>query len=136
MYNMLLEEITWALDEKEPYGFSHYLILSKTYREVDSPVEQEGGDTRRNKKQKKSDGKSPSEIFYFHPEDDLLQKFSSIYSSFDYREAVEGQSDSKRTFQELGIKPNGHLILIESSKFAEAVKAMQGYFQQTQASNG
>jgi len=31
---MLLEEIAWAQEEKEPYTFSHYLILSKTYIEV------------------------------------------------------------------------------------------------------
>src|ERR1700712_3773106 len=33
MYTMLQEEIGWALEEQEPYTFSHYLILSKTYKE-------------------------------------------------------------------------------------------------------
>ena len=34
MYNMLIEELHWALEAKEPYNFSHYLILSKTYTAV------------------------------------------------------------------------------------------------------
>ncbi|KAJ4352416.1 Mss4p nuclear export [Didymosphaeria variabile] len=35
-YKMLQEEIQWALDEKEPYAFTHYLVLSKAYMEVES----------------------------------------------------------------------------------------------------
>ena len=53
MYTMLLEEIGWALEEKEPYTFSHYLILSKTYKEVDSKLDQE--ESRPTKKKKKGD---------------------------------------------------------------------------------
>lgn len=128
MYKMLLEEISWAVEEKEPYDFTHYLILSKTYREIASALEQE--DTPKSKKQRKASKKADSEIFYFHPEDEVLQRHASCFGSYDY--LVEGaRSDSKRTFQELGIKPEGHMILIEANKFEAAVKRLQEYFSQS-----
>ena len=70
MYKMLLEEISWAIDEKEPYEFSHYLILSKTYTEISSGLDREI-DTPRKKKKKLKMGtesaRNPS-VFYFHAE--------------------------------------------------------------------
>ena len=128
MYKMLLEEISWAIEEKEPYSFTHYLILSKTYREIASALDEE--DTPRSKKQKKASKKGSSEVFYFHPEDEVLQRHALCSGSYDY--LVEGaKSDSKRTFQELGIKPEGHMILIEANKFEEAVKGLQEYYSQS-----
>lgn len=126
MYKMLLEEISWALEDKEPYDFTHYLIMSKTYREVASALDSEADNPRRNKKPKLAGRKQGPEVFYFHPEDEVLQQHADVFGSFDYfKLADEGQSDSKRTFQELGIKPQGHVILIETGKFESAVKALQ-----------
>jgi len=124
MYTMLLEEISWALEEKEPYSFTHYLILSKTYEEVASKLDAE--DDRPKKKKKNAD--QNKELFYFHPEDEVFQRHAAAFGSFEYdRPQDEGQSDSKRAFQELGIKPKGYLILIEGSKFDGAVKAVAEY---------
>lgn len=128
MYKMLLEEISWAIEEKEPYNFTHYLIFSKTYREVPSALDGEA--VPKSKKQKKASKKDSSEIFYFHPEDEVLQRHSALSVDFEYQKECGG-SDAKRTFQELGIKPEGHLILIEAPKFETAVKELQGYFNQT-----
>ena len=128
MYKMLLEEISWAIEEKEPYNFTHYLILSKTYREIASTLDEE--DTPKSKKQKKANKKGSSEVFYFHPEDEVLQRHALCYGSYKY--LVDGTgSDSKRTFQELGIKPEGHMILIEANKFEAVVKGLQEYFSQS-----
>lgn len=129
MYKMLMEEIAWALDEKEPYSFTHYLVLSKTYQEIASALDEEDDNARKHKKQKKTTGMSSSEAFYFHPEDEVLHKYAKTYGDFQYK--CEGsQSDSKRVFQELGIKPQGHMTLVEASRFEGAVKAMQEYFGQ------
>jgi protein BCP1 len=126
MYTMLLEEIEWALEEKEPYNFSHYLILSKTYAEVESKVDQE--DARPSKKKKST--ASLDEAFYFHPEDEVLQKYAAGYCSFDYtKQNDEGASDSKRAFSELGISPKGHLILIAAGKFKDAVGAVSDFLK-------
>ena len=127
MYKMLLEEITWAIEEKEPYNFTHYLILSKSYREIASALDEE--DTPKSKKQRKASRKGASEAFYFHPEDEALQRHSLCFGSFEYL-GDGAMSDSKRTFQELGIKPEGHMILIEAKKFEAAVKGLQEYFSQ------
>ena len=120
MYKMLIEEISWAVEEKEPYSFSHYLILSKTYTEVASKLDVED-DGPKKKKNKRSS--STEEIFYFHPEDEVFQRHASEYGGFDYTtKQDEGYSDSKRAFQELGVKPQGHMILIDGPKFESAVK--------------
>ena len=70
MYSMLQEEIAWAIEDKEPYNFSHYLILSKNYEEVESKLDTE--ETRPQKKKKRSGNKA--EQFYFHPEDEVLER--------------------------------------------------------------
>lgn len=146
MYKMLLEEISWAVEEDEPYSFSHYVVLSKTYTEVESVLDndEEGdrGNSVQGKKKKKKrqrmgkDGSSSmraaqeeDNIFYFHPEDEVLQRYATCWGGFEYaNQKSEGETDAKRTFQELGIRPQGHVILIEAEKFQAAVKAVEEYF--------
>lgn len=129
MYKMLLEEIAWALEDKEPYTFSRYLILSKTYMEVASTLDEE--ESRPQKKKKKDAGaKQNKELFYFHPEDEVLERHSVCHGGFEYtKQEGEGHSDSKRTFQELGVRPQGHMILIEGKGFEGAVKAVAEYLK-------
>ncbi|KAH0565412.1 Mss4p nuclear export [Trichoglossum hirsutum] len=120
MYTMLLEEISWALEEKEPYKFSHYIVLSRAYTEVVSTLDQE---ENRPQKRKKAMGKK--DLFYFHPEDEILHRHSLGFGGFEYtNDEGEEKADSKRAFQEEGIRPQGHMILIEGSAFEGAVKAI------------
>ena len=156
MYKMLLEEIEWAVQEGEPYSFSHYLILSKTYIEVASNLQggpddddennDEGngarhGATRPAKRKKRkqkegTDGSAPAggrdsaakDVFYFHWEDEVLQRHALGFGGFRYeREGEEGAGDAKRAFQEAGIKPLGHVILIEAEKFKRAIRSVEQY---------
>jgi protein BCP1 len=125
MYTMLVEEIQWARDESEPYNFTHYLVLSKCYTEIQSQLP--SADAPKSKKQKagKKDG---GEVFFFHPEDEVLHKHALGHGMFEYDTPVdEGASDSKRAFQELGVKPMGHLTLIEAGEFEGAVEAVRKY---------
>ncbi|MCJ1399873.1 Mss4p nuclear export [Xylographa trunciseda] len=125
MYRMLLEEITWAMEEKEPYDFSHYLIISKTYREVSSKLND--GEDRPQKKKKKEDSK---QVFYFHPEDEILQRYAIAHGDYTYvKEEAEGQADAKRAFQDLGVKAQGHMILLEASQGEATVKALEDFLQ-------
>lgn len=124
MYTMLQEELAWALDEKEPYEFTHYLVISKAYTEVASKLDLEDD---RPKKKSKAQSKE-QELFYFHPEDEVLQKHALAAGSFEYEKVgEEGASDAKRAFQELGVRPQGLAVLIEAGKFADAVKAVGEY---------
>ena len=131
MYKMLLEEITWALAEKEPYRFSHYLVLSKTYLEGESELDEVEASSRKNKKQKRSRHPNAANTFYFHREDEVLQKSATSWTGFDYTGGKGGESsDTKKTFQELGIVPQGHLILLDAKTFEAAVNDMQKLFHQ------
>lgn len=126
MYNMLQEEIAWAIEDKEPYSFTHYLVVSKNYKELESKLDLE--ESRPQKKSKK--GGDSSQRFLFHPEDDVLERNAVCSGDFEYtHQHDEGHSDSKRAFQELGIITNGSLILLEASSFESTVKTMMEYFK-------
>lgn len=126
MYTMLLEEIEWALEDKQPYEFTHYLLVSKVYTEVASRLDAEPEPQA--KKSKKGSGAAGAkhETFYFHPEDEILKKFAVGAGDFEYTKPwAEGASDAKRAFQEAGIRPLGSMMLIEAAKFKDAVAAMK-----------
>ena len=58
----------------------------------------------------------------------MLHKHAVGFANFDYeKQTEEGASDAKRAFQELGVKSQGHLILMEGTKFEGAVKAIGEY---------
>ncbi|KAF4126878.1 protein BCP1 [Geosmithia morbida] len=120
LFSMMIDEVEAAVEDKEPYDFTHYLIISKTYREIESALDVE------DRKRKKAKGGEPA-TFYFHPEDEVFQKHAIAYGSYNFTKENELAADSKRAFQEMGIKPFGHMILIEASKFPAAVKAVQEY---------
>lgn len=128
MYTWLLDEVESAVDDKEPYEFTHYLILSKTYLEVESAL-----DTEDAPKSKKSKAAKQKETFYFHPEDEVLQRHALATGSYEYTKAEgEGMADSKRAFQEMGIKPQGSMILVEAGKMEGAIKAIGDYLNPQQ----
>ncbi|KAF1928074.1 uncharacterized protein M421DRAFT_101430 [Didymella exigua CBS 183.55] len=127
MYAMLLEEMQWALDAKEPYAFTHYLVLSKAYAEVASSLPAAAVQPPAKKKKPAS---GDDEIFYFHPEDEVLRQHAVGHAVFNYDTPVdEGASDSKRAFQDMGVRPQGHLTLIEAARFAGAVDAIKAFLQ-------
>ncbi|KAK5998333.1 Protein BCP1 [Cladobotryum mycophilum] len=124
LYTMLVEEVEDAVEDKEPYEFSYYLILSKTYQEVESTLDVE------DRKRKKA--KEEATLYYFHPEDEVLQKHAVAYGNYHHTKEDDAVADSKRAFQELGIKTFGHMILIEASKFKSAIKAIGDYVAASQ----
>jgi protein BCP1 len=119
MYSMLLDEIEAAVEDKEPYEFSHYLIVSKTYQEVESKLEME--------EQKRKKARESAPLFYFHPEDEVLQKHASAFGTYPFTKDDESVADSKRAFQDMGVKSQGSMILIEASRIQGAVKAISDY---------
>ncbi|KAI1326313.1 p21-C-terminal region-binding protein-domain-containing protein [Xylariaceae sp. FL0255] len=119
LYTMLIEEIADAVEDKEPYEFTHYLIVSKTYHEIESTLDVE--------ERKKKKGKQDATLYHFHPEDEVLQKYATAYGSYDFTKTDDAVADSKRAFQEMGVMAKGSMILIEADKFADAVKAVSEY---------
>lgn len=127
MYEMLVDEIEAAVEDGEPYEFTHYLVVSKAYKEVESTldVDEEAG----GRKKKKVKAESP--LMFFHPEVEVMQKHAVAWGGYEYTREGES-SDSKRAFQEAGIKPQGYMVLIEASKFGDAVKAVARYIKQSE----
>lgn len=118
MWSCMVDEIEAAVEDKEPYEFSHYLVVSRTYREVASTIDQ--GE----RKQKKA--RDVAELQYFHPEDEEMRKHAVASGTYEFTK--EGEvADSKRAFQEMGIKPCGLMMLIEADKFQGAVQAIAEY---------
>ena len=125
LYSMLVDELEAAVEDKEPYEFSHYLILSKVYQEVESTLDV--GD-RKSKKAKAGD---PS-LFHFHVEDEVLQRHALAHGTFAYTKEDDAVADSKRAFQEMGVKSMGSMILIEANKLQAAIQAVQEYLSPSQ----
>ncbi|KAF6829404.1 protein bcp1 [Colletotrichum plurivorum] len=124
MYRMLIDEIEAAVEDKEPYEFTHYLILSKTYQEVESTL------TETERKGKKA--KADATMWHFHPEDEVFVKHAAAHGAFSYTNDEQAVADSKRAFQEMGVKSHGYLILIEAAKWDGAVKAVEQYLSPPQ----
>ncbi|PUU78126.1 p21-C-terminal region-binding protein-domain-containing protein [Tuber borchii] len=126
MYKMLLEEISWAIEENEPYNFSNFLILSKTYTEIPSKID--ALESRQQKKGKKGSSKSKNLLFYFHPEDETIQR-SGEHASYKYvKEGDSGAADSKRAFSDFGIMPQGHMILVGKDELPKIVEDLEKLF--------
>ncbi|RKF80408.1 Protein BCP1 [Golovinomyces cichoracearum] len=123
LYTMLCDEIEAAVEDQEPYNFTHYMILTKTYQEIESTLDE--SDEPKIKKNKRE--KTTCDTFYFHAEDEVFKKYASVFGTFDYtNDRGLGMADSKRAFSDMGIKPQGAISLIERSKFEDAVKAVNG----------
>ncbi|KAK9369142.1 p21-C-terminal region-binding protein-domain-containing protein [Lipomyces kononenkoae] len=124
MYRMLSDEMQRAVDNGENYRFDYYIIISKSFTEMESKLDDED---ERPKKKKKSRDPKRSETFYFHAEDEAIQRKSEHYMT--YRFSRESQAaDSRRTFQDYGISPQGQLMLISSSNFGHMIDEILNLF--------
>jgi protein BCP1 len=128
MYDMLLDEVEAAVEDGEPYEFTHYLLVSKTYQEVQSALTNDEDGERKRKKAKET---KSSAVFHFHPEDEVFYKHAAIHGSYEFTKEDENVADSKRAFQDMGIKSFGSLILIEADRIRSAVQAIGEYLGST-----
>ncbi|KAF4549345.1 putative p21-C-terminal region-binding protein [Elsinoe fawcettii] len=122
MYTMLREELQWATEEQQAVDFTHYLVLSKTYSEVASELDEPS----RPQKKVRQGGKG-EEVFYFHAEDEVLARHAVCSGGWDFEKVAEGGPDARRAFQESGIEPKGHAVVIEKAKFDAAIEEVGQY---------
>ncbi|TPX33435.1 hypothetical protein SeLEV6574_g08378 [Synchytrium endobioticum] len=132
-WRMLMEEMQWAVEDGERYEFQHFVIISKTYREVESevdgPQEANGnGNAVRGKKRKSSSGAShdatSSPIYYFQSEDEIFEKRCEHY--FDYTFDNDSQvSDSRRVFAEMGIEPARRVFLLHKDVMKDVMADLE-----------
>lgn len=128
MYEMLLEEIEWAVNDKEPYTFTHYLIWSKIYHAIPSTLDEiTNRPMKKMKPGSKKDVNDGQSMYYFHPEDEVLHRYAMFHGTFDYKKPVP-EGDSRNAFQDFGVTPRGHLILMEAAALKSAVVALKTEF--------
>ncbi|CAA21060.2 nuclear export chaperone [Schizosaccharomyces pombe] len=124
MYNMLLEEMQWAINENEPYNFTHYLLLSRTYTEIESKLMDDERPSKKGKKSKKTSGE---EVMFFHPEDEQFREVAIDIADYPFANQ-DFNPDANRVFQDAGIKPQGELLLMTNEDFKNLVpKLMEIY---------
>ncbi|KDQ53015.1 hypothetical protein JAAARDRAFT_39730 [Jaapia argillacea MUCL 33604] len=82
MYRMLVGEIKWAIDDNEPYTFTHLLFISPSHEEAQLLLSSQPNSSSRNNKSKKlrpslSSGGEGGGVFSFHSEDEVIEKYAS-----------------------------------------------------------
>ncbi|KAI9002288.1 p21-C-terminal region-binding protein-domain-containing protein [Gaertneriomyces semiglobifer] len=122
MLKMLLEEIEWALEDKEPFNFPYYIYISKIYYEVEPTVEEEEGVVVEKKKKKARTSKA-AEVFYFQPEDEIIQEYATL--KFDYKPSQSQASDSRRAFHEHGIDPSRRVLVIKQDDIKKILERLE-----------
>ncbi|KAF3180921.1 Mss4p nuclear export [Orbilia oligospora] len=135
-YKMLLEEISYAVEDNEPYNFTHYLLLSKVYTEIESSLPPSDSpppsskrlkhsSSKKSKSKSKNNNNNKGLIFNFHPEDDVFLNNSIGELMYKYKhEPPEESADSKRAFQDVGILPRGRMVLMTKEGFEKAVEGL------------
>jgi len=123
MYKLLSDEIRWAIEENEPYQFSHYLCISRTYRisEDDENAMEGVESTAPPAKRQKSAPNKPHGLrtYSYHSEDELWEKFGSHVLDFKFTRQVPRDAES------IGADTAGKLMLLPAEQFPLLVTEMQ-----------
>ncbi|KZT42870.1 hypothetical protein SISSUDRAFT_956255, partial [Sistotremastrum suecicum HHB10207 ss-3] len=121
MYRMLADEIQWALEEDEPYQFSHLIFVSRTYRltaedEIGMDVDE------RPAKKKRKDGRPTlanatgrGGTYSFHPEDECIQRFATYTHDFNFTNSQPREKDS------FGLDVAARMFLVPQKRFSDLV---------------
>ncbi|KAF9221313.1 hypothetical protein BS17DRAFT_797279 [Gyrodon lividus] len=120
MYRMLLEEIDEAIEDGQPYRFTHYLFISRVYRL--SPEEEEIiTAAQRNSKRYKSAGnsqmgRSKDGIYGFHPEDEEIIQHATHTVTYSFSNAPPRNEES------MGLDVAGRMMLVPAEKLKALVE--------------
>ncbi|KAK0746557.1 p21-C-terminal region-binding protein-domain-containing protein [Schizothecium vesticola] len=120
MWGCLMDEVEAAVEDGEAYGFTHYVVVSRGYYEVASAL-----DGPKVKRAREAPG--PGVLRYFHPEDEEVRKHAAAAGTYAFVKEDEVNADSKRAFQEMGLKSVGFMMVIEAAAFKGAVDAMRAF---------
>lgn len=67
-----------------------------------------------------------NEIFYFQPEDEVIDKYATYKFDFKFtNREKEASSDARRAFSDFGIAPSRRLMFVHHSKFADLVSDIE-----------
>jgi len=132
MYNMLADEIKWALADGEPYHFTHLIILSRVYHlseEEESELAnsapprrsrpQEDPNAPKQNKHKKPRAQEDHEIqppldgiYSFHPEDDIIMKSALHTLTYPFVSPLPPLVQETRAKDAFGLDIRGRMMLV------------------------
>ncbi|KIM81735.1 hypothetical protein PILCRDRAFT_97612 [Piloderma croceum F 1598] len=138
MYRMLADEIKWALDDNEPYTFSHLIFISRTYRlspeeeEEEEQLSQPPPPSHPAKRQKASNTQSSARglgvaadgIYPFHPEDEYIQKLASHTHDYPLHPTHQNTNAPPREKDAFGLDTRGRMMLLPAERFLEVVSGL------------
>ncbi|KAF5376969.1 hypothetical protein D9615_007236 [Tricholomella constricta] len=134
MYSMLTKELQWAIDDNEPYTFTHYLFISRTYHlspdEESALVNSAPPNAPRSRSQKKSKRSTaltgahpdpaPDGIYPYHPEDEYI-KLAATHT-LDYRFTTSPAEPREK--DAFGLDTRGRIMLVPADRFPALVLKM------------
>ncbi|KAF9466937.1 p21-C-terminal region-binding protein-domain-containing protein [Collybia nuda] len=132
MYRMLVDELKRAINENEPYTFTHLLFISRTYHlspDEESAIFNAAPRTNGQSVRKSKRSKPPSEpemeppadhIYSFHHEDEYIKKVS--IHSLDY--TFTTASTEPREKDAFGVENRGRMMLVPAERFLDLVATM------------
>ncbi|KDQ53022.1 hypothetical protein JAAARDRAFT_137838 [Jaapia argillacea MUCL 33604] len=127
MYRMLVDEIKWAIDDNEPYTFTHLLFISRTYTLTQDEAQlllssQPNASSRKNKSKKLRpslpSGAEGGGVFSFHPEDEVIEKYASQTYTFST------PTSTPRTAEDFGLELGTKVMLVPADKFEGLVREL------------
>jgi len=126
MWKMLGQEMQGASDEGDPFKFSHFLVISRTYRtpsDADDPMN--GEHAPLSKKSKTAPKKRPvaaagaSLTYPYHEEDTLISQVSLHALDYAFTNALPREEGG------FGLDMGGRVMLFEAASFPEVVAALE-----------
>ncbi|GAA5823399.1 hypothetical protein JCM10212_004316 [Sporobolomyces blumeae] len=140
MFRMLQEELGWAIEDKEPYHFSHLLFVSRVFRSSTSSFDEDpnaaleaiqranastGGKKKRKGEHATKSEKEEEKTWVYHAEDEWVQRFATEEAGFQYTNTTRS-ADSSATDQ-FGVDTRGRMLLVPFDKFGALVDGMEGF---------
>ncbi|TFY66396.1 hypothetical protein EVG20_g4697 [Dentipellis fragilis] len=119
MYRMLTDEIKWAIDDNEPYNFTHFLIISRTYRlSPEEAAEMQASAPQSKRQRNAAPAPAPGGVYSFHHEDELIKKYASFSLDYSFTNTQLREQDS------FGLDQGGRMMLIPAEKLPQLIAEM------------
>jgi len=122
MYKMLADEIKWATEEKEPFNFKYYLVLSRTYHLSPEELESSAQNSDRSKRRKGQVNVTDIPHF-FHPEDEQFQQSSMHSIHYPLTNAQPREADA------FGLDTRGCLMLVLADRLPHLISDIQDRYR-------
>ena len=138
-YQMLIEELGWAVEDSEPYDFTHYLIISRSFKaenvenEEEEEEEEKSKDTNtaNNKNHSNNKNKNDAQKYvdsgkqYYYAEDPIFEINALKQASF----LSDIQTKERRKRDHTNAITSLEVFLMSKDGFIKSVETMQDYFK-------